>query len=279
MKSTPLTSAALATIACASLGTALAGSPPSTVTAPPMPTPPPATSGWEFRIEPYVWLPGLDGTLGVLGRTTEVDMSFSDLIDGGSGPVTYDLNMVFAMQFEARKGPWGVTADGMYVDLGFSGTAPDLRHLTAHADYKQFLGDLIATYRVLDRPCSFLDLYAGARCNSLSLDLRAQADLVNFGWEKAINDSQSETWVDPIIGLRGQWNVTDRFFVAGKADIGGFGVSSDFLWSAQATLGYQFTDWFNTEIGYRYYDTDYKNGGFTYDLAMGGLFLGFNFRF
>lgn len=41
----------------------------------------------------------------------------------------------------------------------------------------------------------------------------------------------------------------------------------------------QFTDTFSTEIGYRYFDTDYRDGGFEYDMAEHGLFLGFNFTF
>ena len=282
MKTTTLpTSIGLATIACASLGAALAGSPASPVTAPPMQTPPSAASPWEFRIEPYIWLPSLNGTVGVRGRTTDIDMDLSDLFDSdsGSGGNTFDLNMLFAMQLEVRNGRWGILADGAYVDLDVSGSAPGIRHLAANVDYTEFLGDLVAAYRLTDKPCGFLDLYAGARFNSLSLDLHAQADLVRFPREPSINDSQSETWVDPIIGLRGQWHFTERCFLAGKADIGGFGVSSDFLWSAQATVGYQFTDWFSTEIGYRYYDTDYVDSGFTYDMAMGGLFLGFDFKF
>jgi hypothetical protein len=280
MKSTTMqTSVSLATIVCASVSAALAGSPVSSVTAPPMQTPPSSASPWEFRIEPYIWLPSLDGTVGARGRTTDIDMEMADLFDSGSGGATFDLNMMFAMQLEARNGRWGILADGAYVDLDISGSAPGIRHFAADVDYTEFLGDLVAAYRLTDKPCGFLDLFAGARFNSLSLDLHAQADLVNFPLEPSINASQTESWVDPIIGLRGQWNFTERSFLAGKADIGGFGVSSDFLWSAQATVGYRFTDYFSTEIGYRYYDTDYVDSGFTYDMAMGGLFLGFDFKF
>jgi hypothetical protein len=280
MKTTTVpTSIALAAIACASFGSALAGSASSTVTTPPIQPTPSAGSPWQFRLEPYLWLPGLNGTVGARGRTTDIDLSASDMFSGGSGPATYDLNMYFAMQAEARNGRWGVLADAAYLDLGIGGAAPSPRHLAADVDCKEFLGDLVVAYRVMEEPTSFLDLYAGARFNSLSLDLHAQADLVNFPTEVAINNSQSETWADPIIGARGQWNFSNKWFLAGKADIGGFGVSSDLLWSAQATLGYQFTDMFSTEIGYRYNDTDYKNGGFTYDMAMGGLYAGFDFKF
>jgi hypothetical protein len=39
--------------------------------------------------------------------------------------------------------------------------------------------------------------------------------------------SQTAEWVDPFIGLRGLYRFTDHFYAVAKADIGGFGVSSD----------------------------------------------------
>jgi len=272
------TSIFLAAIGCVSSSIALAGSPTSIVTPPPIPTLPSGDSDWEFRVEPYIWVPSLDGTVGIRGRTTDIDFSLSDLLNSSSSSYeSYDVRMLFAMQLEARKGRWGLVADVVYVDLDVTGTPPSPRHFSSNVDFTELLGNLLATYQITDTPAGFLDLYAGARVNSLSLGVGAQADLINFPAEPSFYDSQSETWVDPVIGLRGQWNMTEKFFLAGKADIGGFGVSSKFLWSAQATLGYQFTDRFSTEIGYSFYDTDYENGGFTYDMAMGGVFLGFNF--
>lgn len=91
--------------------------------------------------------------------------------------------------------------------------------------------------------------------------------------------SANKDWADPIIGLRSQWNINDKWYLAGKGDIGGFGVSSDLTWELQGTVGYHFTPCFSTEIGYRYFDTDYNDGGFTYDVAQAGLLLNFNFTF
>jgi opacity protein-like surface antigen len=91
--------------------------------------------------------------------------------------------------------------------------------------------------------------------------------------------SADKTWTDPIIGARAQWNINDKWFLAGKGDIGGFGVGSDFAWNLQATVGYQFTETISAELGYRYYQTDYSDGGFVYDMAESGLYTGVNFRF
>lgn len=88
-----------------------------------------------------------------------------------------------------------------------------------------------------------------------------------------------EQWVDPFIGLRAQWNITQRLYIAARGDIGGFGVSSDLVWQACGTLGYNFNDHLFIEAGYRYLQTDYSDGGFTFDIAQSGAFVGFGLRF
>ncbi len=91
--------------------------------------------------------------------------------------------------------------------------------------------------------------------------------------------SASESWVDPIIGVRAQWNINPKWYLAAKTDIGGFGVGSDLVWTLQGTVGYNFTDIFSVDLGYRYMHTDYSNDSFTYDVATAGLYVGLNFKF
>ena len=51
------------------------------------------------------------------------------------------------------------------------------------------------------------------------------------------------------------------------------------MWDANINLGYQWTETFSTTFGYRYFDVDYENGDFIYDVAQDGLMLGFSWRF
>ena len=91
--------------------------------------------------------------------------------------------------------------------------------------------------------------------------------------------SAEKEWVDPIIGVRAQWNFNEKWFLAGKSDVGGFGVGSDLAWTVQGTVGYNFTQTVSAELGYRYFDADYSDGDFSYDLAEHGLFMGVNVKF
>lgn len=389
-------------------GTLLAGVPDAAVDlAPPQPA-----SGWEFRVEPYAWLTGLDGKTGVGPFVTELSPSFSDIID--------HIDMAAALQIEARKGRWGILADGFYADLGGSGSTPGRVYEQVDLDMKQFIGELSVSYRVYECPQGFVDVYGGFRYNKLSMDFeaaldpagiaslssdasnriveglenraeaivqpkvddfkaaaaagrakiensvrtkieaeaekrvkrqlirqlrdrgsrggvdlrdlasdkialalkkerlalaKAAADLevarlrasVDASQQNKVNQARSnfkqaeqnlasaidkqitaraptslsadKDWIDPILGARAQWNINDKWFLAGRSDIGGFGAGSDLTWSAQGTVGYRFTDKVSAELGYRYLDTDYQDGGFTYDMAEHGVFTGLNIVF
>jgi hypothetical protein len=50
---------------------------------------------------------------------------------------------------------------------------------------------------------------------------------------------QNESWVEPLIGSRFTLDLADRWTLAAEANVGGFGVGSDFAWNAQALLGYR----------------------------------------
>lgn len=91
--------------------------------------------------------------------------------------------------------------------------------------------------------------------------------------------SGNQQWVDPFVGLRGQLNLTERLFLAARGDIGGFGVGSHLALQALVTVGYNFSKNIFVEAGYRYIKTDYTNGGFTWDVAQGGAFLGLGIKF
>lgn len=85
--------------------------------------------------------------------------------------------------------------------------------------------------------------------------------------------SGSKSWVDPFIGARAYYHFTDRFYGIAKADIGGFGISSDLTWQAYAAFGYHLSKRTSLELGYKYMAVDYTDGGFTNDVRTSGLFL------
>jgi len=106
------------------------------------------------------------------------------------------------------------------------------------------------------------------------------------GLENELNKvaSQDVWWVDPIIGLRAQVNLTRWLFLGAQADVGGLGwidnsFGSQIAWNVQASVGFNITRNVFAEVGYRYMYTNYANDGFLYQLNSFGLFSGIGVKF
>ena len=129
---------------------------------------PPPLADWEFRLTPYAWLTAIDGTTGPQGFPAEIDAGFDDIFDV--------FEMAAALQFEARRDRWGFMADAFYAELGTSGILPGPLKTNIDLDVEQFLGEFVVFYRASESPRSLVDLYAGIRYNSISLDLQATTE-------------------------------------------------------------------------------------------------------
>lgn len=86
-------------------------------------------------------------------------------------------------------------------------------------------------------------------------------------------------WIDPIVGFRGQINLTRWLFLAVQGDAGGFGVGSQITWNAEASLGVNFTRNIYATLGYRYMYVDYDHDNFLYQVNSYGLFSSLGVKF
>jgi hypothetical protein len=64
---------------------------------------------WEFRLTPYAWLLNLNGDVTARGITSDVDVTFGDLVDKS------DSLMAFTGLIEARRGRFSLFADVVWV--------------------------------------------------------------------------------------------------------------------------------------------------------------------
>jgi hypothetical protein len=88
-----------------------------------------------------------------------------------------------------------------------------------------------------------------------------------------------DDWFDPLIGLRGRFNLNKAFYLTAESDVGGFGIGSDIAVQAYAALGCQITRNIFSEIGYRYLYDDFRDTNFLYQLSLHGaqITVGINF--
>jgi hypothetical protein len=88
-----------------------------------------------------------------------------------------------------------------------------------------------------------------------------------------------DDWFDPVIGLRGRFNLNRAFYLTAESDVGGFGLGSDIAVQAYAALGCQITRNIFSEVGYRYLYDDFRDTNFLYQLSLHGaqITAGINF--
>lgn len=222
---------------------------------------------WEFTVAPYFWMSGLDGKMAAFPPLppVSVDASFSDVLDA--------LDMAFLVAGEARKGKFALVADIQYYDLGLDGQTPGDLYSGVAVTTKLNLYSLGVAYRMAGDGESFLDGVAALR--------RVSADnTLSFseGQLPSVSVSSSESWTDPMLGVKGRTKLAERWYVSGWALLA-VGGDSDSAWDAFAAVNYQMTRQWQAHFGYRHMDIDHQEAGFLYDLAQSGPMLGVSYAF
>lgn len=223
---------------------------------------------WSFTLAPYLWGAGLHGDVAQFGLPEiEVDASFGDIIKN------FDMGAMAVA--EARNGRFSLFGDFLYLKLGADKDTPrGILADSAQADITSLMVTAGAGYSVLSSDRGNLDLLAGARLWSAETKISLDGGLLG---DKSVSDDA--TWVDPLVGVKGRFDLSNDFYLTGWGMIGGFGVSSDLMWDVMGGVGYSFSDSFSVVAGYRALGVDYKNDGFVYDVVQDGPILGGVFRF
>jgi hypothetical protein len=282
--------------------------------------PPPApvvVNPWRIDITPYGWMPSLNGSSTIKGRTVDVDASFfGDLIHRKIPSELFGL----MTSFEARNDRFAIIGDFTYLLLGTSKNGSrsvtladniNLLNVNLSADaaleatVKMTILELAGAYELVrwggpfgsSGSSSSLDIYGGGRLwwqqaeFSLSAAAALRIQLPNQAFEftkdRAIAKSGDVSWIDPIVGLRLRHQFTPGSELTLSGDIGGFGVGSQFSWQALGAYRWTFAKTMNVTwsgiLGYRALYADYSKGAgdtlYAYDMLQHGPIVGVSARF
>lgn len=218
-----------------------------------------------FRMGTYVWLPTVEGPLGLQpDRPTPVL---------GDGSILDNLQFFGFGVAELSGDRFGALVDFAYVDIGFGDDVelPPAIPLKPDLDTKAMVGSVNGFYRVMDGDKWDIDLTAGVRGYWLESEFTLSAPNTTL-----IDASGKTNWVDGIIGARargqyGKWGLT------GQIDSGwGSDTSS---WQGQALVEYDLSSRWRLQGGYRYLHFENEKGRVDVDLDMKGPLFGFTYRF
>jgi hypothetical protein len=231
-----------------------------------------AESGWTFEIAPYGWSPAIKGDVALFGApSVGIDVKFVDLFDAIDWSEFPPIGM---LKGEIRNDRFGLYVDLIHMALSVDASTSGPAFSSADLDLKLTIFTPLGFYRIAEEGKSHLDVLAGGRLWSVDGDLDFGAgDLPS----RSVSDD--ETWVDPVIGLKGQYGFNEKFFVKGWGMIGGFGASSDFMWDVFGGIGYQVSDRFSATAGWRHIGVDYQHNAFVFDVDLDGPMIEGSFKF
>jgi hypothetical protein len=167
--------------------------------------------------------------------------------------------------FEAHNSKWALALDVTYMDLGQTVGPLDV-------DVSQ-TAVMAAAYR---RVAPWAELMLGGQFNSID------ASITGTGPVGFLSEN-TQSWFDPLVGLRLTAPEGGKWRVALQAHVGGFGIGSDFAWQLYPQFGYRFSQLFELVGAYRAINLDYKTGSgtseFVYDVITFGPQLGIVLHF
>jgi hypothetical protein len=226
----------------------------------PLPDPPqPSDQGWHVSISPYLWLPGLHGTIGALGHDASVDASFSDIFS----------NFSFALMgaLEPRYNRIVMPLDFMWIKLSNDKALPfDVGATSVKVKVNLDVLSQKIGYRVIDAKKFKVDAVAGFRYWHVGNTLNIQSSRNNPEFYS------SADWVDGVGGARIQAVLSPKLVLTIAGDAGGGGANSDY--QVAGLIGWKFKK-FVLQGGWRYLAVNYRPGsGTILDVAISGLVMG-----
>ena len=212
-----------------------------------------ADNDWEYKAELYGYFPSIEATL---PTDDEIELSVDDIFD--------NLDFTFLGVFQARKDDWAFIADLTYLKLSFDkggNTVVDPKpgnslmiptRVDLDVEMKGKVLNLASSYRIRQTDTYDVQLLAGVRYLALDVDVMLDSSLIPG--EKVI-DGNDDVF-DAIIGIRGQADLSDKWWLSYRFDIGTG--QSDLTSMAAVQIGHKY-DWGTLALGYRYMHYDFNS--------------------
>jgi len=215
--------------------------------------------GWNFRVTPYLWMLGLDGTTAALGNDVPLEADFKDILDL--------LNMALSVNMELNNGKWFVVLDPMWASL--EAPIETGGPISGKVEIELLIIDALVGVSLSEH----FDVYAGVRYYDQDITI-VPSSLPEIGL--------GDDWTDVLVGFRFHGEISEKWSFSGRLD-GAIGGDSDSAIYAQAVFLRHIGDNKHFDIGYRYYDVDYESGSgltrFKWDVTQTGPLIGFSWEF
>ncbi len=224
---------------------------------------------WGGDLQIYGWLPVIDNQA---ADGSQFKITREDILS--------DLDVAMMAAGRVNRGRWSLATDLIYFDVSNKSfdvalLLPGLASIEEGGLQSWIITPNIG-YTVLDNDTQKVELYAGARYFWIETDLTFDVDPVLPGEPSTkVHESVSESNWDAIVGIRGLYYLSDKWFVPYSVNAGTG--ESDFTWTAQGGLGYRFSR-LDALFGWRYMSYDIGSDTVIKEITINGPFAGVMFR-
>jgi len=231
---------------------------------------------WNFRISPFFWLIGFEGTIYRPPSLTnypepppryEIDVGFKDIKN------SIKFALMLAGKFQSKH---------MVAQFNFSSLILESEAITPLELVLQdnivrlnyFGGDVGIGYRAIKRPKIEFEPILGLKFVAFKIGLSTNA-LGNI----QVNGERSKTWVDPVVGANVIYRPIKKLEFWGYGDIGPAWINNQYTYQVMASANYRFTKLFLLSIGYRYYSVEFPKKEAIYNGIIKGWVIRCSFQF
>jgi hypothetical protein len=220
---------------------------------------------WKFDVAPYVFIPGMHGTVGVLGHDASIHVTGSEILSNFNGGL--------AGFVQARKGRFLLPIDFFWARVATTKAIPEneIGVSSVRAEVSQVIFTPEFGYRVIDGERFKFDTVIGARYWHEGLNLTPRP--------QNITRSQSANWVDALGGVRFTYDLTPKVWLIASGDVGAGQSNLDY--QGVGTLNFQPKPLLGFFVGWRYLYVDYEQLQtlYTFNVAQSGPVIGLNAQF
>jgi len=221
-----------------------------------------AEEGWHLAITPYLWFPGVHGTVGALGHYASVHASAADVL-------SY-FNIGLMGHFDIRHDRIVMPLDIFWVRLKDDKAIPFDPAVSAEVKVTETILTQKIGARVVDSEKLKVDALVGIRYWHLGTNLSLTPSI--FGRDF----SDSANWVDGVAGAKIEFPLSPKAVLTIAGDAGTGGAKLDY--QVAGLLGYKLKKCM-LQVGWRYLDVNYRPGKtVVLDVAQSGLVLGVTFN-
>lgn len=235
-----------------------------------------AQDNWT-EVGGYVFASRIQGDTKFRNVTSEVDVSFGDILDN------LDIG---AMGFiEHRRGKWSFIGDVGHMTLSSDSTIASnaVLNVSLDAEVKQTTVQGFVGYRAFEEGYNSaslgVDIIGGVRYVFLEAEIGAEASLL--GLSASASRERHEDWADGVVGVRTQYSNNNGWGATAQADIGK-GSDSD-SYQLIGLVDYKLNDKIRFFGGYQFLNLEYQEGTgnsrFGVDLDYSGPRFGASYKF